>query len=102
MDRLGEDFDRNFSLNQKKLERLANQKVWRAKAGQFMHKITHLATSQRYRPQFQETRHYEVEESFRNGVLGKTLFTLLKEMKQHRDGREARKNVAERNSRMKK
>ena len=54
MDRLGEDFDRNFGVNQKNLERLANQKVWRAKAGQFKQKTAHLAASQRYRPQFKQ------------------------------------------------
>ena len=42
MDRLSEDFDRNFGVNKKKLERLANQKVWRAKADQLMHEHRHL------------------------------------------------------------
>ena len=52
MDRLGEDFDRNFGINQKKLQRLAKQKVWRAQAGQFERKTAHLAASQRFRTQF--------------------------------------------------
>ena len=42
MDRLGEDFNQNFGINQKYIQRLANQKVWRAKAGQFERKTAHL------------------------------------------------------------
>ena len=52
MDRLGEDFDRNFGINQQNMQRLANQKVWRAQAGRFEKKTAHLAASQRFRDQF--------------------------------------------------
>ena len=53
MDRLGEDFDQNCGINQNNLQRLVNQKVWRAKAGQFERKTAHLAASQRFGPQFE-------------------------------------------------
>ena len=54
MDRLGEDFDRNFRINQKNLEKKANIKAWRAKVGEFARKNAHYAASQRFRTQFED------------------------------------------------